>query len=79
MELMAAAGIAPLDVIRAATGNGAALLERGEPEYGTIQTGKLADLILLSADPSADIGNTRKIERVMQAGAWVERGSLLKR
>ena len=77
MELMAAAGIAPLDVIRAATGNGAALLERGEPEYGTIEAGKLADLILLGADPVADVTNTRKIERVMQAGAWVDRARLL--
>jgi imidazolonepropionase-like amidohydrolase len=77
MEQMATSGIAPIDVIRAATGNGTALLERGEPEYGTIEAGKLADLILLSADPSADITNTRKIERVMQSGNWIDRSGLL--
>jgi imidazolonepropionase-like amidohydrolase len=77
MEQMAAGGIAPFDVIRAATGNGTALLETGDPEYGTIEPGKLADLILLNADPSADITNTRKIERVMQSGNWIDRSGLL--
>ena len=73
MEQMAAAGIAPLEVIRAATGNGAGLLKRGEAEYGTIEVGRLADLVLLSADPSVEITNSRRIERVMQAGSWLDR------
>ena len=77
MEQMASSGIAPLEVIRAATGNGAGLLERGEPEYGTIEAGRLADLVVLSADPSVEITNTRRIERVMQAGIWLERATFL--
>ena len=72
MELMAAAGVSNLQILRAATSSGARLLSKDQPPiYGTIEPGKRADLILLNADPLLDIANTQKIGKVMQAGNWV--------
>ena len=66
-------GLTPLQALAAAGANAAGVLT-DDPDFGSIAAGKAADLILLSADPSADIRNTRQIERVMQAGVWLERG-----
>ena len=49
----------------------------GESDFGTLEVGKIADLILLDADPLADIRNTLAIDRVMQRGEWVDRDGLL--
>ena len=49
------------------------MLVEGGPGFGTIEPNKAADLLLLDADPLADIANTRKINRVMQAGKWLDR------
>ena len=67
MELLVDAGIPPLEVLRIATLNGAASLGV-ESETGSLEVGKQADLIVLSADPSADVGNVRRIELVVRAG-----------
>ena len=56
-----------MDVIVAATKNAAAVMGR-EADLGTLQKGKFADLVILDADPLADIKNTRKIFKVMKAG-----------
>lgn len=45
-------------------------------DRGTIETGKRADLVLLDADPLADIGNTRRISGVMLSGRWFSRATL---
>ena len=66
------AGLTPLEALAAAGATAAAELADA-PDFGSIAEGNAADLVLLSADPLADIRNTRKIERVMQAGAWLER------
>jgi imidazolonepropionase-like amidohydrolase len=66
LELLVQAGIAPLDVLRIATRNGAEAL--GLPELGMIAPGRVADLVLLAGDPSADIRNTRRIVWVMRGG-----------
>lgn len=67
LELMVAAGISPLEVIRSATQNGAwAVGQSGT--LGTLESGKVADLVLLEADPLADIRNTRSVRMVMQGG-----------
>jgi len=79
LELLVDAGLTPLQAIVAATRNGAELMARGESDYGTIEAGKAADLIVLDADPLADIRNTRKINRVMLAGKWLNRDELLPR
>src|SRR5438876_12088995 len=61
MELLVTkAGLTPIEAITAATRNGAQVLGISD-SYGTIAPGKIADLVVLSADPSADILNTRKI------------------
>jgi imidazolonepropionase-like amidohydrolase len=59
-EFLADAGVPPLDVIVAATRNGAVAIHQDQ-ERGTIQAGKRADLLLLSANPGEDIRNLRKV------------------
>jgi imidazolonepropionase-like amidohydrolase len=68
-------GMSPSQAIVAATRNGAAAA-RGLKDFGTIEPGKLADLVLLTADPLADIGNLRKIGAVMKDGQIVDRARL---
>jgi len=77
LELYVDAGLTPMQAIVAATQTGATLLARGEPEFGTLVSGKLADLIVLNRDPLADIANTRDIDRVMQGGTWLDRTTLM--
>jgi hypothetical protein len=66
MELLAGSGIQPLEVIRMATSNAARVL--GRDDIGLIEPGRRADLLILSADPTADIRNSRSIEMVVQRG-----------
>ena len=44
---------------------------RGDPGFGTVEAGKTADLVLLDADPLADIYNTRRIAGVVVNGRWL--------
>jgi imidazolonepropionase-like amidohydrolase len=67
LELLVSAGIPPLAVLRMASRNGAEALGILD-QVGTIEPGKRADLVLLDADPSVNIGNTRKIRWVMKDG-----------
>jgi imidazolonepropionase-like amidohydrolase len=69
-EMLAEAGIPSLDVIVAATRNSADALQQLN-RTGTIQAGKRADLLLLSANPGEDIRNLRKVSLRMSAGNWV--------
>ncbi len=71
MELLAAAGIPPLEIIRMATLHGARFLGR-ERDMGTVQQGKLADLVLLNADPSIDINNAKAISMVIKNGEIID-------
>jgi len=66
MQLMVQAGLTPLQVLTAATGNNAKLI--GAKDVGTIEPGKAADLLILNADPLSDIKNTRSIHSVYVAG-----------
>jgi imidazolonepropionase-like amidohydrolase len=66
MELMVAAGLTPSQVIVASTKSGAEFLRA--KDLGTLEVGKWADLIVLGADPRANIRNTRLIEAVYIAG-----------
>ena len=69
MELLSEAGIPPLDVMVAATRNSAAALGKLSTE-GTIQPGKLANLLLLSANPGENIANLQHVAlRINAAGA----------
>jgi imidazolonepropionase-like amidohydrolase len=68
------AGTSPLDVIRWATRNGAGLLESGK-DLGTIEAGKIADLLVVNGDPIRDIAilqDRSKLDVVMKGGQFIE-------
>ncbi len=67
LELMQQAGLTPNQIIVAATHNAAEHLGLLK-DIGTIETGKIADLILVDGDPSQNISDVRKIVYVFQAG-----------
>jgi len=69
LELLAQAGIPPLEVLRIATQHAAEAVGAGN-DLGTIEVGKLADMVLLDANPLKDIKNTQTIWRVIKGG-WV--------
>ena len=75
LELVAAGGVPPLHVITMATYNAARLLGK-QATMGSIEEGKIADAVLLSADPTADIGNCKAIVLVMKAGEIVDESKL---
>ena len=66
LELLVNAGLTPADAIATATRNAAQLL--GADSLGLIQPGKVADLVVLTADPLKDIRNTRSVDQVMVRG-----------
>jgi len=70
LELMVEAGLTPTQVITAATKHGAEFLRA--KDLGTLEQGKWADLIVLNANPAANIKNTRTIEKVYIAGAPIQ-------
>ena len=76
LELLTDAGIPALDVLSLATMNGAETV-RAEEMLGTIEPGKLADLIVLRDSPLEAIGNTRSIEAVYKGGQRFEPQALL--
>ena len=78
MEMYVEAGLTPMDAIVAATATGAAQMPPvGEADFGTLEAGKIVDLIVLNADPLADITNTLEIDRVMRLGEWVDRSGFV--
>ncbi len=79
METLVEAGLTPMQAIKASTSWSAELLEgkngaRGRAKIGSIRAGNFADLVVISADPMTNISNTKKIERVMKNGRWIELG-----
>ena len=72
MELLADAGLSQAEVLLAATRNNAVALGQID-RLGSIEPGKLADLLLVSANPAEDIRNLRAIDRIMLNGQWVDR------
>lgn len=70
LERLVDAGLPPLEALRAATVRPAEFL-RIDNQLGTIEAGKLADLVLLRASPLSDIRNTRTIEMVIANGQLV--------
>ncbi len=67
IELSVQAGVAPMDVLLAATRDSARKL-RVDDRLGTLEVGKIADMVLLDADPLADISNIRRVRSVFQGG-----------
>jgi imidazolonepropionase-like amidohydrolase len=76
LELLVRAGLSPMEAIVAATRRPAERLGKSDV-FGTIAPGRAADLLLLAADPLADIRNIRRIERVIVGGIVYEPGKLL--
>jgi imidazolonepropionase-like amidohydrolase len=70
LELLAEAGLTPAEAIQAATSVQARFFGASE-RIGTVEPGKLADLLLLRGDPTQEIAAARRIERVMLNGRWV--------
>ena len=68
-ELMVDCGMNVRDVLHAATSRAAGLI--GENERGTIELGKIADLVLLDADPAENIAALRLIAAIYQGGKRV--------
>jgi len=64
-------GLTPYQALETATIHPARYL-RQSTEFGTIEAGKRADLVLLAADPLKDISNTQKIDGVMLRGRWLD-------
>ncbi|CAN5533140.1 amidohydrolase family protein [soil metagenome] len=75
MRLLVRAGLSPAEVLRAATLEAARYAGK-EEKFGTIEEGKQADMVLLSANPLDDIANTRAISDVFIAGHHYDRGLL---
>ncbi len=72
LESLVAAGLTPHQALAAATRNPAEFL-RASKEWGTIEKGKRADLLLLDGNPLEDIRNTSRIEAVVLGGRWLDR------
>jgi imidazolonepropionase-like amidohydrolase len=77
LELYVQAGFTPLEALQAATIVPARYMHR-DKELGTIEAGKRADLVILTADPLADIHNIRKIDRVVARGKVYDARALWK-
>jgi imidazolonepropionase-like amidohydrolase len=74
LELLVEAGLTPSDALQTATLNTAQLL--GADSIGILAPGKVADLVVLKANPLIDIHNTRSIQRVMVRGQLYSADSL---
>ena len=75
LALFVKAGLTPMQALQTATRNPAEFMGR-LADMGTVEKGKVADLVLLDADPLANIANTRKIRAVVLAGRYFSRADL---
>ena len=75
LQLHVEAGIDPVEVIMMATYNGAKILLMDD-ELGSIERGKIADLVMVEGDPSIDISDSRNIEYVIKSGMLIDRDAL---
>ncbi len=75
LELLVEAGLAPLQAITTATKN-AAILVDADKEWGTLEPGKLANVLLIAGRPDRNIGDTRHISMVIKEGRVLDREAL---
>ncbi len=75
LELLVEAGMTPLQAIRTATYNAAQMMH-AEQEWGSLQPGRAANLVIVAGNPAARISDTRKIEMVILNGKILDRASL---
>jgi imidazolonepropionase-like amidohydrolase len=67
MEAMQRAGMTPMQVLISSTAIAARAMRR-DTEFGTVEQGKDADLVIVAADPSIDVANMRKVRYVVRGG-----------
>ena len=72
-KLMVDLGMTPIDALKSATGNDAELLGIGQ-KVGTLEKGKLADIIAMPGDPTSDITATERVSFVMREGKIIRKG-----
>ena len=77
MALMQEAGLTPLEVLRSATTNGARAARR-DNEIGAIAAGRLADLVILDADPTTSVENLSRVYRVIKDGQVFDPDDLIR-
>lgn len=77
LQLLVESGLSPLQVLQLATINAARMVGR-EHDLGSVEPGKLADLVILDADPLASIGNVYQIHRVVKDGVVYRQTDLLR-
>jgi imidazolonepropionase-like amidohydrolase len=75
LELLVEAGLTPLQAIRAATYDAARLLN-AEETWGSLQPGRRADVLIVAGAPQTTIGDTRKIDTLIQKGVILDRKGL---
>lgn len=75
LELLVAGGVPPMNAIRIATLNSAIFLGKSR-DMGSVEEGKIADLVLLDANPLDDINNAKRINMVVKAGQVIDRSKL---
>ena len=75
LQRFVAAGFTPLEALQTATLNPARFLNR-QQDFGSVQAGRLADLVLLSANPLTDITNTRRVVGVLADGQYLSQADL---
>jgi imidazolonepropionase-like amidohydrolase len=75
--LLVQAGLTPLEALQTATVNPAKFFGQ-EKEFGTVEKGRIADLVLLEANPLANISNTQRIHAVIVNGRYLSRDALHK-
>jgi len=77
LQLLVESGLSPGQALRAATLTAAEALGK-DRELGSIEPGKLADILILNADPLVDIGNAGKIELIIKGGKQYRPTDLVK-
>jgi imidazolonepropionase-like amidohydrolase len=75
LQLLVHAGVTPAEALRTATINAARFLAVTD-SLGVVAPGKIADMVLLDANPLTDISNTQRIRAVIRNGLVLDRSSL---
>lgn len=75
LELLVSAGITPLEAIRLATFNAARIM-RAEEEWGSLQPGRVANVLIVAGNPAERVTDTRRVETVILNGKVLDRASL---
>jgi imidazolonepropionase-like amidohydrolase len=75
LELLVESGLSPLEAITAATKNASGIV-RASDQWGTLEPGKLADVLIVDGKPDQRIGDTRRVVTVIKEGSILDRVAL---